>query len=138
MRMQPYTEGGAPIPEVVDPRIEKTLDARNHLQMLLMQKWSGGDDAKAVEWSEKYSEVFEGVFPPHTEPGEKKFLILQKMQEYVASDAEVGNEILEKIQANLDACLPEHSAKEVKSNSLGGPKQASTTARRRAGVAEEV
>lgn len=88
-----------------DPRIGKIFGARGQLQMLLMNRWGGGDDAKALEWSDAYRRAFREVFPPHTEPGENKFLVLEKMHAFVHSD---GDRVLAEVQASLDEYLREH------------------------------
>lgn len=98
----------SPASSVQDTRIEKILGARNQLQFLLMQRWGSGDETKALEWSEAYRHAFRALFPPHTAPGERKFLVLEKMGAFSRSGAAEGEQILKDVQNMLDQYLREH------------------------------
>ena len=94
--------------EAQDARVGKIFAARGQLQLLLMNRWSDGDDDKALAWSHAYRCAFRAVFPPHTEPGEQKFLVLEKMDVFSRSGAAEGEQILKDVQNMLDQYLREH------------------------------
>ena len=81
----PHPSEISPAPGAQDPRIGEILSARNRLQFLLMQRWGSGDETKVLEWSEAYRRVFREMFPSHTAPGERKFLVLEKMDAFIRS-----------------------------------------------------